>query len=53
MVEFKLDKAHSTVVGIICPLVEIGLTVTQNIGKAKALEALVAVAPLSSFSISL
>ena len=33
-------------VGIICPLVEIGLTVTQNLGKALALEALVAVAPL-------
>ena len=28
------------------PLVEIGLTVTQNLGKARALEALVAVAPL-------
>ena len=34
--EFEPDKAHSTVVGIICPpaLVEIGLTVTQNLGKA-------------------
>ena len=39
------DKAHSTVMGIICPLV-IELTVTQNLGKAKTLEALVAVAPL-------
>ena len=28
--EFEPDKAHSTVVGIICPLVEIGLTVTQH-----------------------
>ena len=28
------------------PLVEIRLTVTQNLGKARALEALVAVAPL-------
>ena len=28
------------------PLVEIGLTVTQNLGKGRALEALVAVAPL-------
>ena len=44
--EFEPDKAHSTVVGIICPLVEIGLTVTQNLGKARALEALVAVAAL-------
>ena len=44
--EFEPDKAHSTVVGIICPLVEIGLTVTQHLGKARVLEALVAVAPL-------
>ena len=44
--EFEPDKAHSTVVGIICPLVEIGLTVTQNLDKARALEALVAVAAL-------
>ena len=44
--EFEPDKAHSTVVGIIAPLVEVGLTVTQNLGKARALEALVAVAPL-------
>ena len=45
--EFEPDKAHSTVVGTICPpLVEIGLTVTQNLGKASPLEALVAVAPL-------
>jgi hypothetical protein len=29
-----------------CPLVEIGLTVTQILGKARALEALVAVAAL-------
>ena len=38
--EFEPIKAHSTVVGIICPLAEIGLTVTQNLGKALALEAL-------------
>ena len=40
--EFEQDKAHSTVVGIICPPpppVEIGLTVTQNLGKGWALEA--------------
>ena len=36
----------SNLVGIICPLVEIGLTVTLNLGKAWALEALVAVVPL-------
>ena len=36
----------STVVVIICPVVEIGLTLTQNLGKARALEVLVAVAPL-------
>jgi hypothetical protein len=42
--EFEPDKAHSTVVGIISPpaLVEIGLTVTQNLGKAQAWEALIA-----------
>ena len=33
-------------VGIICPLVEIGLIVTQNLDKAPALEALVALASL-------
>ena len=45
--EFDPDKAHNTVVGIICPpLVEIGLTVTQNLGKARALKALVVVAAL-------
>ena len=39
--EFEPDKAHSTVMGIICPpLVEIGLTVTRNLGKARASEAL-------------
>ena len=39
-VEFEPDKAHSIVVGIICPppLVEIGLTVIQTLGKARALE---------------
>ena len=36
-VEFEPDKAHSIVVGII-PLVEIGLTVIQTLGKAQALE---------------
>ena len=51
--QFEQDKAHSTVMGIICPMVEIGSTVTQNLGKARALEALVAVAPMSSFLISL
>ena len=46
--ELEPDKAHSTVVGIIYPpLVEIGLGVTQNLGKARALEALVAVAALT------
>ena len=44
--EFEADKAHSTLVGIISPLVDIGLTVSQNLGKALALEALVAVAAL-------
>ena len=44
--ELEPDKAHSTVMGIICPLVDIGLTVTQNLGKAQALEALVAVESL-------
>ena len=39
--EFEPDKAHNT-----ASLVEIGLTVTQNLGKARALEALVAVEPL-------
>ena len=43
--ELEPDKAHSTVMGIICPLV-IELTVTQNLGKAQTLEALVAVTPL-------
>ena len=43
--QLEADKAHSTVAGIICPpaLVEIGLTVTQNLGKARTLEALVPV----------
>ena len=31
----KIRGAHSTVVGIICPLVEIGLTVLPNIGGAE------------------
>ena len=44
--EFEPDKAHSTVVGIICPLVEKGLTVTQHLGKATALAALAAMAAL-------
>jgi hypothetical protein len=43
--KFEPDKAHST-----APLVEIGLTVTQNLDKARALEALVAVAPLNIVS---
>ena len=50
--EFEPDKAHSTVVGIICPpLVGIGLTVTKNLGKARALQALVAVAALRAILI--
>ena len=48
--EFEPDKAHSTVVGM-PPLVEIWLTVTQNLGKARALEALVDVAPLKGIHI--
>ena len=44
--EFEPDKSHITVLGIIWPMVDIGLTVTQNLGKARALEALVAVGPL-------
>ena len=45
--KFEPGKAHSTVMGIICPpLVKIGLTIIQNLGKARALEALLAVVPL-------
>ena len=44
--EFQPDKAQYSVRGIICPLFWIGLNDTQNLGKARALEALVAVEPL-------
>ena len=33
---WKSSGAHSTAVGITCPLVEIGLTVLPKTGKAKA-----------------
>ena len=44
--EFEPDKAHSTVVGIICPPGSDRVNWSQNLDKAKALAALAAMAPL-------
>ena len=46
--QFESDKAHSIVVGIICPPGWDRVNCNPNLGKARALEALVAVVPLSS-----